>query len=96
MTIKSLMINEDNCQVGVNLTSKYNLFIEGLNEDYINIYHLPFNIDNIKNLFIELNDNEGNIAIPIQDYLQDVNLDTNLEDLKDMALNVIIDKSIII
>lgn len=95
-TIGSLFENTNDYYITIGLTDNYCLYIEGLNEDYVSLTN-NFRIEDIKHLMIELNDYNGNICIKIQDYkeLQNVNLETTIEELKEMIFDLAINKSIL-
>lgn len=95
-TIGNLFESTNDYYITIGLTDNYCLYIEGLNEDYVSLVN-NFRIEDIKHLMIELNDYNGNICITIQDYeeLQNVNLETTIEELKEMIFDLAINKSIL-
>lgn len=95
-TIKDLFNLTNDYYITINLSNNYCLYIEGLNEDYISLVN-NFSIDNIKHLFIELNDYKGNVCVPIQNCieLQNIGLETNIQELKECVLDLAINKSLL-
>lgn len=93
-TIGAIFENTNDYYITIGLTDNYCLYIEGLNKDYISLVN-NFRIEDIKHLMIELNDYSGNVYITIQNYeeLQNVNLETTIEELKEMIFDLAINKS---
>ena len=94
-TIGALFENTNDYYITISLTDNYCLYIEGLNEDYVSLVN-NFKVEDIRHLMIELNDYNGNICITIQNYaeLQDVGLETTINDLKEKVFDLAINKSI--
>ena len=95
-TIKDLFNLTNDYYITISLSDNYCLYIEGLNEDYISLVN-NFNINNIKHLFIELNDYRGNVCVPIQNCteLQNIGLETSIQELKECVLDLAINKSLL-
>ena len=95
-TIKDLFNLTNDYYITISLSDNYCLYIEGLNEDYISLVN-NFNINNIKHLFIELNDYRGNVCVPIQNFteLQNIGLETSIQELKECVLDLAINKSLL-
>ena len=95
-TIGALFENTNDYYITISLTDNYCLYIEGLNEDYVSLVN-NFKVEDIRHLMIELNDYNGNICITIQNYaeLQDVGLETTIDDLKEKVFDLAINKSIL-
>lgn len=95
-TIKDLFSLTNDYYITISLSDNYCLYIEGLNEDYISLVN-NFSIDNIKHLFIELNDYRGNVCVPIQNCteLQNIGLETSIQELKECVLDLAINKSLL-
>lgn len=95
-TIKDLFSLANDYYITISLSNNYCLYIEGLNEDYISLVN-NFSIDNIKHLFIELNDYRGNVCVPIQNCteLQNIGLETSIQELKECVLDLAINKSLL-
>ena len=95
-TIKDLFNLTNDYYITISLSDNYCLYIEGLNEDYVSLVN-NFNINNIKHLFIELNDYRGNVCVPIQNCteLQNIGLETSIQELKECVLDLAINKSLL-
>ena len=95
-TIKDLFNLTNDYYITISLSNNYCLYIEGLNEDYVSLVN-NFSIDNIKHLFIELNDYKGNVCVPIQNCteLQNIGLETSIQELKECVLDLAINKSLL-
>ena len=95
-TIKDLFSLTNDYYITISLSDNYCLYIEGLNEDYVSLVN-NFNINNIKHLFIELNDYRGNVCVPIQNCteLQNIGLETSIQELKECVLDLAINKSLL-
>lgn len=84
-TIKDLFIKENSYITTLKIDEEYNLYIEGLTENNEAIQDEEFNINNIKNLCIELFDKD--YIETIESY--NITLDEKLEDLKEKTKNLI-------
>ena len=95
-TIRTLFERTNDYYITIPLTNNYCLYIEGLDEDYAPLVN-NFRVEDIRHLMIELNDYNGNISVAIQNYaeLQDVGLETTINDLKSKVLDLAINKSIL-
>lgn len=95
-TIKDLFNLTNDYYITISLSDNYCLYIEGLNQDYVSLVN-NFSIDNIKHLFIELNDYRGNVCVPIQNCteLQNIGLETSIQELKECVLDLAINKSLL-
>lgn len=95
-TIKDLFNLTNDYYITISLSDNYCLYIEGLNENYVSLVN-NFSINNIKHLFIELNDYRGNVCVPIQNCteLQNIGLETSIQELKECVLDLAINKSLL-
>lgn len=94
-TLKDMFIENKDYYFILPLTSKYNLYIEGVDDDYCNMIGKVFDVNKIKHITIELNDNNGSICETIQDKLSDIMLCMYVSALKDEVINLLIDKSVL-
>ena len=95
-TLKDMFIENEDYYFILPITSKYNLYIEGVNEDYCNMIGKEFDVNNIKHIsVIELNDNKGSICEDIICYLNDISINMTCEELKDKVITMLINKSVL-
>lgn len=86
-TIKDLFEEEESTVITYELNDHFNLFIEGLTEYGETLIDNPFNVNNIKNILLELMNEDGEVIKNIDNL--GVNLTTTEEELKNRVIEEI-------